>query len=155
MGVDPPTARGGDFQVRVFPQHTLPVNTFRAQLRLIPRFEGKVLPAVEIPIHAQILQDVCADPPNIAFGAHKTGLEFAESFTVRSRTKAHFTVQHIKIVGEGLSISKNQHLIGSSYLLRQKILKPGQQRGVVYLDIQTSDSMQEKLVLEASYFGLH
>jgi hypothetical protein len=143
------------YAIHVGPRKTLPVGPFRESLRIVPCLGGgKELPALVLPVDGEILPDIQASPPSLAFGVQALGADVRESFTLTSRTGSAFAVRSIQASGEGVSVSQRADPAGGvAYVVRQKVLKPGDRRGEISLEVRAADGVTEKVTVEVIYYG--
>lgn len=147
----------GQFELVLSPSK-LPAEPFRFEVAIVPQLsDGRLLPGKSLCVTGRVVCDFQAAPPAVLLGARQVGETAEETVTLHSLSGQRFSVMGIAIQGEGLVVDQvsEQKAEAPKFLLKQQILKTGQQHGRVVFHVRTRKAGDAEVVVPVSYLGLH
>jgi hypothetical protein len=115
--------------------------------------DKKPLPAKELKIVGEIVQDVVASPRDVHHGRQSCGTSAAEVIQLRSLTDRLFRVKKVSVRGGDLAVTPLPGS-GSYYSLRLRFSKPGDQEAVAEFMIRDEDGAEYSIAVPVRYHGL-
>ncbi len=149
---------GNQFRMKVRARDIKSPQRVADTIRLTPiTREGQSLPAKEIKIDGDIVDDVVAVPAQVYHGRQKCGTTLEEAVTLRSLTNRRFEVQSVKATNSSLEIARSK--VDSSttewvYSLRLRCDLPGSQAVSAVFVIRDEDGTQSEVTVPVRYVGL-
>lgn len=145
------------YVVMVHPGRQMSVGSIRGSIRLVPRGRGdEALPSQELPVVGQILNDVQASPPQVAFGIRRVGEEVDDTVFLSSLTGSTFTVKSVKTSSPSQKVVPDETAgpMSVAYRVRQRITSAGEQQGRLVFVIAGPGGQESEVVVDVQYRGM-
>lgn len=145
------------FKIALTPRRQLPLGTFKFELSLVPRQpDGRRLPAVTVPVEGRVVTDVQPVPTAaLLLGAHPVGTQIEEVVELASLTEQTFEIERVLTApGTIATVQHQPGAKGKTCLLRQTILKTGEQKVVVEFIVKLPYGKTSQVSVVATYIGL-
>jgi hypothetical protein len=157
VAITPVSGDKGLHRIDVAMSEDSPMGTATSQLVIKPStHDGAPLPALRLPISANVVGDIEAVPSAVAFSVVRPGQGVQESLVLRSRNNTAFDVKNVAVDDVGLSAVVEAGAASQKrYIVRLMPSKVAARRACIRFDIRSrADGHEESVKVPVTYSSL-